>query len=223
MDAQDAHPARRDTPMVHPSPQPAAPPGNAPDETDAALVAAARGGDEGACFRIWSRYGPFVRRLIRAQSGGRGEGDDLAQEVFLRIFSRLGEIRDPNALRGFVAGICLGVVRNANRRSRIRAILRFESNSTLPEVLIPGIEDEPRQVLRHLFRLLDTVTPEDRTLFICRYVEKMEVKDIAVAHGMRLGTAKRRVARMTRRVSAAMRPDPVLAAYAQKLVRRPLT
>lgn len=207
-------------PMVHPSSQPAAPPRDNPDEPDAALVAAARQGDEAACFRIWSRYAPFVRRLIRAQTAGRADADDLAQEIFLRVFSRLGEIRDPNALRGFIAGICLGVMRNANRRGRVRTILRFAPDDTLPEVLVPGIESESRQALRHLFRLLDGVSAEDRTLFVCRYVEKMEVKDVAIAHGLTLGTAKRRVARMTRRISAAMRHDPVLSAYADKLAER---
>lgn len=206
--------------MLYTSPHPATPPRDDLDETDAALVAAARKGDEGASFRIWSRYAPFVRRLIRAQSGGRGDADDLAQEVFLRVFSRLAEIRDPNALRGFVAGICLGVMRNANRRGRIRAILRFAPDESLPEVLVPGIHDESRQVLRHLQRLLDAVSPEDRSLFICRYVERIDIKDIAMAHGMRLGTAKRRVARMTRRISAAMQHDPVLAAYAHHWMNR---
>jgi len=202
--------------MAYTSPHPAMPPGEDLDETDAALVAAARGGDESACFRLWSRYAPLVRRLIRAQSGGRGDGDDLAQEVFLRVFSRLEEIRDPNALRGFIAGICLGVMRNANRRGRIRAILRFAPDENLPEMLVPGIHDESRQVLRHLVRLLDGVSSEDRSLFVCRYVERIDIKDIAMAHGMRLGTAKRRVARMTRRLSAAMQHDPVLAGYAHR-------
>jgi DNA-directed RNA polymerase specialized sigma24 family protein len=37
--------------------------------------------------------------------------------------------------------------------------------------------------------------------------------DIAAAHGLSFGTAKRRLARATRRVSAKMRRDPVLADY----------
>jgi RNA polymerase sigma-70 factor (ECF subfamily) len=207
--------------MLHPSPQPAPIPTGNPDETDAALVAAARLGDEAACFRIWSRYAPFVHRLIRAQSGGRTDRDDLAQEVFLRVFSRLDEVRDPNAFRGFVAGICLGVARNENRRGRVRAILRLAPADDLPEVLVPGMEDDSRQALRHLFGLLDACSSEDRSLFVCRYVERMEMKDIAIAHGMTFGTAKRRVTRMTHRISAGMQRDPVLAAYADRLATRP--
>ena len=206
--------------MPHPWRHSAGHPANNPDETDAVLVEGARGGHEAACFQIWSRYAPFVQRLIRAQSGGRPDRDDLAQEVFLRVFSRLGEVRDPNALRGFIAGICLGVVGNANRRDRVRSILRLTPGDSLPEVQGPSIGIESRQALRNLFRLLAATSPEDRSLFFCRYVEKMDMKDIAIAHKMTLGTTKRRVARMARRIGAAMRRDPVLAAYADNWTQR---
>jgi RNA polymerase sigma-70 factor (ECF subfamily) len=198
--------------------------GSAADDGDAALVAGARRGDTAACFRIWSKYAPFVSRLVRGYFGPRAERDDLAQEVFLRVFSRIDEVRDPAALRGFIAGICLGVVRNMSRRARIRAILRLSSSASEeepePEIAVPGIEDEARQVLRHLWRLLDTASTEDRSLFVARYVEKMEMTDIALAHDFSIATAKRRVARMTARVAAKMRRDPVLADYAAKLFNK---
>ena len=83
---------------------------------------------------------------------------------------------------------------------------------------MPGIEDEARQVIRHLWHLLGTASAEDRSLFVARYVEKMEMTDIALAHEFSTATAKRRVARMTARVAAKMSRDPVLADYAAKLL-----
>jgi RNA polymerase sigma-70 factor (ECF subfamily) len=186
-------------------------------EDDAALVAAARRGDAGACFRIWTRYAPMVFRLVRAYFGAGVERDDLAQEVFLRVFSRLDELRDPKALRGFIGGICLGVARNMSRRARVRAVLRLSAAEEYPEPMAPGIEDEARQVLRHLWQLLGTAGAEDRSLFVCRYVERMEMNDVAQVHGMSIGTAKRRVARMTHRIGAGMELDTVLAEYAGRL------
>jgi RNA polymerase sigma-70 factor (ECF subfamily) len=184
---------------------------------DAALVAAARSGDTAACHRIWSRYAPLVRRLVRGYFGPGAERDDLGQEVFLRVFSRLHELREPDALRGFIAGICLGVARNMSRRARVRSVLRLSSDEERPELAVPGIEDEARQVVRRLFRLLDAASAEDRSLFVARYVEKMEMNDIALAHRVSIGTAKRRVARMTQRMEAAMARDPVLAEHAARL------
>jgi RNA polymerase sigma-70 factor (ECF subfamily) len=187
------------------------------EEADAMLVSGARAGDAGACFRIWSKYAPLVSRLVSAYFGPGAERDDLAQEVFLRVFSRMDEVRDPSALRGFIAGICLGVARNTSRRARIRSILRLSPRGDLPDIPIPGIKDEARQALRHLWMLLSAASAEDRSLFVCRHVEKMEMNDVATAQGLNISTAKRRVARMTRRISAAMQQDAVLAEYAGKL------
>jgi RNA polymerase sigma-70 factor, ECF subfamily len=203
---------------VNPSSHRIAPVAPGADETDAALVSAAREGNAGACFRICSKYAPLVSRLVGAYFGPGAERDDLAQEVFLRVFSRIGDVRDPRALRGFIAGICLGVARNTSRRARIRSILRLSPRGDLPDIPIPGIEDEARQTLRHLWRLLSSASGEDRSLFVCRHVEKMEMSDVAAAHGMNIVTAKRRVARMTSRISAAMQQDAVLADYAGKLL-----
>ena len=202
---------------VNPSPNRDASVAPSAAETDATLVAAARKGDAGACFRLWSKYAPLVSRLVGAYFGP-GRADNLAQEVFLRVFSRIDEVRDPRALRGFIAGICLGVARNTSRRARIRSILRLSPRGDLPDFPIAGIEDEARQALRHLWRLLSSASAEDRSLFVCRHVEKMEMSDVATAHGLNISTAKRRVARMTSRISAAMQQDAVLADYAGKLV-----
>lgn len=192
------------------------------DDGDAALVVAARQGETNACFRIWSKYAPFVSRLVRGYFGPHSERDDVAQEVFLRVFSRIDELRDPNALRGFIAGICLGVARNMGRRARVRGAPRpaLDDDDERPEVPMPGIEDEARQALRHLWRLLDAASVEDRSLFVARYVERMDMHDVAEAHRMSMGTAKRRVTRMTQRIEAAMAADAVLSEYAGKLLRK---
>lgn len=210
-------------PMVSPSNPCVAPLARNAEESDAALVAAARAGArEGrpdACFQIWSKYAPFVLRLVRGYCGPRADRDDLAQEVFLRVFSRIDELRDPNALRGFIAGICLGVVRNMSRRARVRGSPHpLPADDERIEVPPPGGEDEARQALRHLWRLLDAASAEDRSLFVARYVERMEMSDVAQAHGVSIGTAKRRVTRMTQRMEAAMQKDAVLAEYVGKLI-----
>ena len=44
------------------------------------------------------------------------------------------------------------------------------------------------------------------------------MSDVAAAHGLNIVTTKRRVARMTSRISAAMMQDAVLADYAGKLL-----
>ena len=63
-------------------------------------------------------------------------------------------------------------------------------------------------VVARLYRLILAVSADDRALFVTRYVDELEVGEIAAATGRSLSTTKRHLARATRRVVARMRRDP---------------
>src|SRR5205823_3721822 len=138
---------------------------------------------------------------------------DLSQEVFSRFFRRIGELRDPAALRGFLLSICLGFARNELRRMRVRRWMRLTSSGEPPEIAVSGGDPEAREAIARLYALLARVSDEDRSLFVMRHVEKMEIAEIAVVLGLTFGTAKRRLARATRRISAKINRDPLLPDY----------
>jgi len=191
-------------------PQPA--PGD-PVDGDAPLVVAARGGDRRACRAIWEKYASMVQRLVRRFFGPGPDHPDVCQEAFLRVFKRLDELREPAALPGFIIGITLGVARNETRRRRIRAIVGLTSTEELPGALMPGVQDEAREATRALYRLLDCLGAEDRSLFVARYVEKMEMTEVAALHGLSLSTVKRRLVRLALRVDSRMKSEPALVQY----------
>jgi DNA-directed RNA polymerase specialized sigma24 family protein len=74
-------------------------------------------------------------------------------------------------------------------------------------------QGEAREAARALYGMLDTLSAEDRSLFIARFVEKMEMAEVAAAHTMSLSTAKRRLARLMTRVNARVQASPVLMEY----------
>ena len=186
---------------------------SAPDSSDAGLVCAARAGDRRACFAIWSKYAALVKRLVWRFLGPGPDYADVCQEVFLRVFKRLDELREPAALQGFVVSVTLGVARNESRRRRIRAIVGLVPEDVLPAA--PGLpaQDEAREAARALYRLLGTLSAEDRSLFVTRFIEKMELAEVAAAHGISVSTAKRRLARLVARVNARLESSPVLMEY----------
>ena len=183
------------------------------DSGDGSLVRAARGGDRRACQAIWEKYASLVQRVVRRFFGPGPDHLDVCQEAFLRVFKRLDELREPAALAGFIIGITLGVARNEARRRRIRAIVGLRSTEELPGSVLPDAGDEAREAMRALYRLLDCLGTEDRSLFVARYVEKMEMADVAAVHRMSLSTAKRRVARLALRVDSRMKSEPALMQY----------
>ena len=158
-----------------------------------------------------------MQRLIRRFLGPGVDHADLRQEVFLRIFKRLGEVRDPAALRGFVVSVCLGVARNEARRRRVRSIVGLTPEEILPEAPTSSNQSEAREAARALYEMLDTLSMEDRSLFVSRFVEKMEMTEVAAAHAMSLSTAKRRVARLVERVNSRVQSSPVLMEYVGRI------
>ncbi|MES1172582.1 MAG: sigma-70 family RNA polymerase sigma factor [Bacteroidota bacterium] len=195
--------------------------GRRPVVNDTELVAALRAGDERAYTLAWIELGPMVRRLVTRFFGVGADTPDLSQEVFLRLFRRIDELRNPSGLRGFVVGICLGVARNELRRARVRRWVRLTPHGELPEAPGPGTDLEARAALRRLYAILDLVSAQDRSLFVARYFEKMEIAEIAVAHKLSYGTAKRHVARAVARINKRIERDPLLAKYLDQASREP--
>jgi len=72
---------------------------------------------------------------------------------------------------------------------------------------------EARQAMQRLYAALNRASALDRSLYVARYLEKMEVEEVALAHDLSFGTAKRRLARATARLNRILERDAALVAY----------
>ncbi|MCV2489843.1 sigma-70 family RNA polymerase sigma factor [Geodermatophilus sp. YIM 151500] len=79
------------------------------------LVAEALRGDQSSWNRLVDRYTPLVLSIVRRHRLQGGDAEDVVQTVWLRLVEHLGEIRDPQALPGWIATTgrheCLRVLR----------------------------------------------------------------------------------------------------------------
>jgi RNA polymerase sigma-70 factor (ECF subfamily) len=189
--------------------------------SDAALATALRAGEPGAAARAWRQLSPMVTRFLQRTFAGGTDGQDLGQEIFLRFFMRIAELRNPCALRSFLYGICVGVAQNEQRRRRVRGVVRAMPDDELErEATVAPADVDAREALRRLGRVLDAVAPVERDLFLSRHVDKAELVDIATHRRWSLPVTKRRVAQMNRRVSLALLNDPALAHHARGFFAR---
>jgi RNA polymerase sigma-70 factor (ECF subfamily) len=187
-------------------------------DDDTALAASLIARDPQAARLAWTRLSPLVMRLLRRYFGPGPDRQDLCQEDFLRFYTRIAELRNLAAMRSFLIGICLGVAQNELRRAKVRRWIMLTPTGELPDLPMSGFDPEAREATLSFYRLLERVSAEDRALFVTRYIEKMEVSEIATAMGMPLSTTKRRLARAMRRVGARMLRDPALAGYVEGLL-----
>jgi RNA polymerase sigma-70 factor (ECF subfamily) len=184
-------------------------------DPDGALVLALRRGDARAELAAWNRFSPGVDATLRRLLGPSPEADraDLLQEVFIRFFRRVGTLREPAAVRGFLTGICLRVVQGEIAARRRRSWLRLTPTGDTPEAATAR-DDESREAVHRYYRVLDRLAGEDRSIFVARTIEGLTLDEVAALHGVSVSTAQRRIERATARVALLVRRDPLLAGFA---------
>ncbi|HEY4106222.1 MAG TPA: RNA polymerase sigma factor [Polyangiaceae bacterium] len=184
-----------------------------PEEDDAALVACVRTKEPAAAGRMWDRYAPMVRRLLRRMLGPV-DVEDCVQDAFLRLFRDLSSLREPAALRSFLLGIAIHVARSELRKRRAKRWLLLSDDGTLlePETAVNDWH-EPRAAVLRLYQILDRVSDKLRTVFVLRFIEGLELSELAALLDCSLATVKRRVAAASSRVCLLAASDPLLAPY----------
>jgi len=185
------------------------------------LARALVGQREDAVAPAWLLLRPFVDRTLQRLLGPDRDREDLVQEVFLRFFRTVPRLRDPEALRPFLFGIVVRVVR---RELRSRWLRRWSGAPAPPaapaEETWAAADPLARAAVDRLRRVLGAVSAEDRSLFVARYVEEMELAEVAEAHGLSFSTARRRLDRAWARVRARAIRDPILGDYLEERGRR---
>jgi RNA polymerase sigma-70 factor (ECF subfamily) len=182
--------------------------------SDVALVEALRRRDPGAELAAWNRFSPAVDRTLRRLLGPGQEREDLLQEVFLRFYRRVSSLREPGAVRAFLTGISVHVVRGEiARRTRFRW-LNLTATGDLPERAASAVDPDAREAVLRYYRLLDEVGAKDRSLFVARTIEGLTLEEVAELHGISVSTAQRRLTRTGNRIALRVSRDPVLARFA---------
>src|SRR5262245_51606709 len=182
-------------------------------DADGALVEAAASGSREAFDELVRRHQAAIVTLVRALTGGRGDADDLAQEVFVRAWRSLRGFRGESAFRTWLHRVAINVVRTSQTRQTrlLRIFVPFggmrEEDSPPPEAVDT---DEPidaalarRQIVeRALARLPD----ELRIAVTLRDLQGLDYKEIAAALDVPVGTVESRIFRARQRLKPLLAP-----------------
>ena len=84
--------------------------------SDANLVEAVLSGDRSAYAELYDRYARLVRAICYDATRDLNHARDLSQEVFLRAYRKLGDLRDADRFAGWLVGIARTVCREWRRR-----------------------------------------------------------------------------------------------------------
>jgi RNA polymerase sigma-70 factor (ECF subfamily) len=175
--------------------------------SDGELARELMAGSTWATAETWRRFAPMVLTMAARALGSEAEADDLAQEVFHRLFRRAKTLRDPDTLRSFVFSFAIRVLKSELRRKRARSWLSFQQPETFVDLACGTLDVESRDLLRRFYELLDRLVPRDRLVFALRHMERMTVEEIASSMELSVSTVKRSLARATDKLSRWLEAD----------------
>jgi RNA polymerase sigma-70 factor (ECF subfamily) len=175
---------------------------------DGDLVARALAGERWSRDVIYRRHAHYLLAISARLLSSRSEGEEIVQDTFVAAFAQLGRLREPAALRGWLARIAVNLVRRRLRRDRLLRVLgldRGSDDATLAALAAPALRADDRAELALVDRLLRRMPANLRVAWMLRRVEGLPLAEVASACACSLATAKRRVAavdaEMTRHVS----------------------
>ena len=141
---------------------------------DAALFAAAQAGDPAALDRMLRELQPDIRRYARRQCHRTTAIEDVVQEALIVLYRRLGNVRDPLAIAGWifrvVTRLCmlpvLALIRGAEELTE-----RHEAEY---------FAQVPKDELRHdLVRALESLPDMYREAILLRDMEQLTIGEVA--------------------------------------------
>lgn len=177
---------------------------------DAALVESALRGDPAAGSRIFDRHASHVARVLARVLGPDSEIADLVHDVFVMVLRDLRRLTDPSALKAWVTAIAVNTARGQIRKRSRRRWLRFFAPEDLPETEGPSADEDVREATRATYAILERMPADDGIAFALRFIDGMELTEVAAACEVSLATIKRRLARAEAAFVEQARAHPVL-------------
>jgi len=174
------------------------------------LLDGVRRGDREAAAALIEELSTLVFRIVRAHLPRRVSEEDLAQEVFLKIFSRIDRYRPRGGVpfEHWVSRLAVRTCLDALRAERRRPELRWSDlpggESSWMEYLLAARETppggSPEEARETLERLLRELPPEGRLVIGLLDLEGRPVKEISAITGWSSTLVKVRAFRARRRL-----------------------
>lgn len=165
------------------------------EAAEAVVVALAMGGDRDAfCELVWRRQS-WLRNLLRRLCRDPALADDLAQQVFIRAWRSLPQLKSSAAFGAWLRRLAINTWL-AEARASTPAESQYEAEE-LPAaaVFMPAAAEQ-----LDLDRALAKLTHTERLCVVLAYHEGMSHAEIGAATALPLGTVKSHVRRGSQRL-----------------------
>ena len=163
-------------------------------------------GDFEALVRL---YRPKVFRFALACLRDLDTAETVTQDCFLRAYQARGRFRQECSMQTWLMQIAVNLVRDQIRNRRFQFWRRAVLTAKPLDVAAPTVADGGRspesqalvnEQVAAIWAAAERLPGKQRTVFLLRFVEDMDLVEIAFATGMKEGTVKTHLFRALRAV-----------------------
>ena len=184
---------------------------------EAALVRRVQAQDEMAFREVVERYQAKVFSIIYGILRNRNDAEDIAQQVFAKIYFSIKNFDFRSSLLTWIYKITVNECYDYLRKKRVRKLV-YESDFSVEdsqrmETSDPATDQAPavdKRLAQHdlILKLLSKISEEDRSLILLKEVEGHSVEELSEMTGMNENTIKVKLFRARQKlVKAAQRLD----------------
>jgi RNA polymerase sigma-70 factor (ECF subfamily) len=144
-------------------------------------------------------YGQRIFRFLLSSLRDRDVAETLTQETFLRAWSARDQFRGDCSAATWLTRIALNLLRDHTRTNRFRFWRQVSRTAVQADDLAAHLPARAsssessliaQQQLALVWETVATLTERQRTVFLLRFVEELELADIAEVTGLPLSTVK---------------------------------
>jgi RNA polymerase sigma-70 factor, ECF subfamily len=167
---------------------------------------------------IVRRHQRRVHRFLLMLLRDPEEADNLTQESFLRAYQNISSFRGESSLETWLLRIAANLARDHARNRKTSFWKRLlglnDSDEAGAAQRVPSGEASPEQVLlaredvRAVWEVANQLSQQQRAVFLLRFVEEMELSEIAAALGLQVGSVKTHLFRAVQTVRSKLRDLP---------------
>lgn len=156
------------------------------------LLEGCRRGDRKMQHELYLRYAPKMFGVCLRYAGNAGEAEDILQEGFIKIFSKIGSYRSEGSFEGWIRRIFVNTaIEHLRKKTYLQPITETEENTVEAKYL--SVLDDLAE--KDIIQLIQQLSPGYRTVFNMYVVEGYTHKQIAEILGISEGTSKSQLSR----------------------------
>lgn len=163
-------------------------------EREAFLVLRAQSGDRVALDELLASVQEPLYRYVLSVVRERHLAEDALQETFVRVYRKLGWLREPELFRPWAYRIATREAFRQLKRER-RWAEQVRDEDALKELPAPPPREEfAHEPTARLRETVATLSPASRAVVVLYYLHEMSLEETAAVLGVPLGTVKSRLA-----------------------------